>query len=98
VTHGLSFHANAFASCMDALRLREELDRKLAETRNSIRLDVLYGTGCVRQPLGCHILVDDERVPVDPVAPVEFPCLSCGASRTEYQRGRRCCAYCGSDR
>lgn len=85
------------AGFLDGQRARERALEQQARDQ-SLRLDVLYGFGCIQKQIVCHIPVDDERVRVEPVAPVEFPCLSCGASRTEYQRGRRRCAYCGSDR
>lgn len=89
---GLAFRADAFAACMDGLRDQQERDRQKAWSASNLRLDILYGFATVT-PQGCRMAQETEAV-----EKVEAPCLSCGASHTAYERGRRCCAYCGSDR
>lgn len=73
-------------------KARQERDRQKAWSASNLRLDILYGFATVT-PQGCRMAQETEAV-----EKVEAPCLSCGASHTAYERGRRCCAYCGSDR
>lgn len=76
------------AGFLDGQRARERALEQQAREAQQLQLAIARDLAIVGGRIGSRM--------GNPPAPAH--CLSCGASRTEYQRGRRRCAYCGSDR